>query len=529
MDTVESLFERFEQLNEVGSALSRERNIQRLLESILVAAKTITRADGGTLYLLTPDKKHLRFAIVRTQSLGISLGGTTGQPITDKFPDLPLCHADGAPNNNLVAAYAANTGQTVNIPDAYAAEGFDFTGTRRFDQSTGYRSRSFLTVPLQNHEADLIGVLQLLNCTDPVTGQVCAFSPAEQRLAESLASQAAVAVTNRQLLQQLEKLFESFIRLINGAIDEKSPYTGGHCERVPELTMMLAEAVNETTDGPLADVKFNEKDFYELRIAALLHDCGKITTPVHVVDKATKLETIFDRIHLVDTRFSVLRQQAETAMWRSVATGQQSQADAQEAFEAHCVQLQHERAFLRMANVGGERMRDEDIERVKAVASAHRYTDLDGASQPLLNDNEIYNLSIRAGTLTAEECEVINYHIVATIKMLEQLDWPKELRNVPEYAGGHHERMDGKGYPKGLKRDEMSWQARMMGITDIFEALTANDRPYKKAMTVSQSLKIMDNFKANGHIDPVLYEVFLSKQVYKRYAQRFLAQEQIDV
>jgi HD-GYP domain-containing protein (c-di-GMP phosphodiesterase class II) len=529
MDTVESLFQRFEKLNEVGAALSRERNIHRLLESILLAAKAITRADGGTLYLLTPDKQYLRFEIVRTDSLGIALGGTTGQSITGKFPDLPLSLPDGSPNNNLVAAYAANTGLTVNIPDAYAAEGFDFSGTHRFDRGTGYRSRSFLTVPMKNHEGDLIGVLQLLNATDPATGQVTEFSAADQRLAESLASQAAVALSNRQLLQQLEDLFESFVKLINVAIDEKSPYTGGHCERVPELTMMLADAVNDIDEGPLAQVKLTEKDFYELRIAALLHDCGKITTPVHVVDKATKLETIFDRIKLVDTRFDLLHQQAEAAMWRAVATGQQTQAEAQAAFDGYCARLQQDRAFLRVANVGGERMRDDDIERVKTMAAAHRWTDLDGASHPLLNDEEVYNLTIRAGTLTAEEREVINHHIVATINMLEQLPWPKELRNVPEYAGGHHERMDGKGYPKGLKRDEMSWQARMMGIADIFEALTANDRPYKKAMNLSQALKIMDNFKANGHIDPDLYEVFLAKQVHKRYAERFLAPEQIDL
>jgi GAF domain/HD domain len=321
MNDVAALFQRFEQLNEIGAALSSERDLNRLLEKILLAAKAITQADGGTLYRLTPDKTALRFEIVRTDSLGISLGGTTGQPLSGKFPDLALHLPSGEPNNHMVAAYAANTGRTVNIVDAYMAEGFDFSGTRRFDQSTGYRSQSFLTVPMKNHEGELIGVLQLLNAQLPQEQGVGPFTEADQRLAESLASQAAIALTNRQLIGQLEDLFESFIKLINLAIDEKSPYTAGHCQRVPELTMMLAEAVNDTTEGPLAEVKLTDKDFYELRIAALLHDCGKVTTPVHVVDKGTKLQTIHDRIHVVDVRFEVVKRDAEIRCWKAIAEG----------------------------------------------------------------------------------------------------------------------------------------------------------------------------------------------------------------
>ena len=229
--------------------LSAERDIDRLLESILLAAKTITRADGGTLYLLTEEDgtKRLKFEIMRTESLNIAMGGTTGTPIP--FYPIHLYSKDGKPNNQMVAAFAALTGQTVNIADAYTAEGFDFNGTRNFDKKTGYRSKSFLTVPMKNHENEIIGVLQLINSQDPASGEVVAFSDADQRLAESLASQAAIALTNRQLINQLEALFESFIAMINTAIDEKSPYTGGHCQRVPELTMMLAEAVNETKAG----------------------------------------------------------------------------------------------------------------------------------------------------------------------------------------------------------------------------------------------------------------------------------------
>ncbi|HQN47660.1 MAG TPA: GAF domain-containing protein, partial [Rugosibacter sp.] len=322
MESVEDFFQGLEQLNIIGAALSKERDTTRLLENILIAAKKITRADGGTLYRMTEDQSALRFEIVRTDSLALAMGGTAGQVID--FPDIPLRNATGEPNRSMVAAYAALHEETVNIADAYQTVGiaadFDFSGTREFDKRTGYRSQSFLTVPMKNHEGEIIGVLQLINALDPLTQQVTVFSAADQRLAESLASQAAIALTNRQLIDQLEKLFESFISLINLAIDEKSPYTGGHCQRVPALTMMLAEAVDATTEGPLAAFRMDDQDRYELKIAGLLHDCGKVTTPVHVVDKATKLQTIFDRIHLIDTRFEVLKRDAEiTALRQQLA------------------------------------------------------------------------------------------------------------------------------------------------------------------------------------------------------------------
>ncbi|MGB8598890.1 MAG: GAF domain-containing protein, partial [Burkholderiales bacterium] len=296
-------------LHEVGIALSTERDLARLLETILEAAKNLTHADGGTLYRVI-DGKYLKFEIVRTDSLAISMGGTTGLPIP--FPAVPLYDAAGKPNLSTVAAYSCLKGKTVNIADAYTEAGFDFSGTRQFDSRTNYRSKSFLTVPMRNHENDIIGVLQLINAQD-ASGNTESFSTENTRLVESLASQAAVAITNRLLIEQLETLFVSLVNLINTAIDEKSPYTSGHCERVPELTMMLAEAADKTSDGPLKDFRMNERDRYELMIAGLLHDCGKITTPVHVVDKSTKLQTIYDRIELIDTRFEVLKRDAEIA------------------------------------------------------------------------------------------------------------------------------------------------------------------------------------------------------------------------
>jgi HD-GYP domain-containing protein (c-di-GMP phosphodiesterase class II) len=372
---------------------------------------------------------------------------------------------------------------------------------------------------MRNHEHETIGVLQLINAHDPRSGEIAAFSASDQRLAESLASQAAIALTNRMLINQLEQLFESFINLINSAIDEKSPYTGGHCQRVPQLTMMLAEAVNETREGPLSDFSMNEKDRYELKIAGLLHDCGKVTTPVHVVDKATKLETIYDRIHLIDTRFEVLRRDLELLFLKKEI----SEAQVRERVR----QLDEDQKFLRACNIGGERMKDEDVARVQRIG-AYRWRDSAGHEADFLTADEVKNLTIRAGTLTDDERKVINHHIVATIKMLEALPWPKHLTKVPEYAGGHHERMDGKGYPKGLTREQMSVQARCMGIADIFEALTAKDRPYKKGKTLSESLEILGRMKQNGHVDPDLFDVFVGKKVYRRYAEMFLDKEQID-
>ncbi|HUV99923.1 MAG TPA: GAF domain-containing protein, partial [Gallionella sp.] len=344
MNSSDNLLDRLKDLNEIGIALSKQRDLDTLLETILVAAMRITRADAGTLYLHELELQVLRFEILRNNKLNFSMGGTSGEPIP--YYPVQLYDRAGNPNHAMVVSHSALSGETVNIPDAYAADGYDFSGTKQFDAKTGYRSQSFLTVPMRNHENEVIGVLQLINALEEQSGAIIPFSRDDQQLLESLASQAAIALTNRHLIDQLERLFESFIQLINTAIDDKSPYTGGHCERVPELTMMLAEAVNRTTRGPLKNFVMTDKDRHELKIAGLLHDCGKITTPVHVVDKATKLHTLFDRIHLLDTRFEVLKRDAEIAMLREVAA---AGADAQrieaarQACAARTMQLDQDR------------------------------------------------------------------------------------------------------------------------------------------------------------------------------------------
>ncbi|MDX8386580.1 MAG: HD domain-containing phosphohydrolase [Gallionella sp.] len=528
MHSTDNPLARLQELNEIGIALSQQRDLNSLLETILDAAKRITHADAGTLYLHEMEQRVLRFEILRNDKLNISMGGSSGVPIT--FYPIQLFDGEGHPNHAMVVSHAALSGETVNIPDAYETDGYDFSGTKNFDTKTGYRSQSFLTVPMRNHENEVIGVLQLINAQDQKSGAIIPFSRDDQQLLESLASQAAIALTNRHLIDQLENLFEALIQMINTAIDEKSPYTGGHCERVPVLTMMLADAVTRTQVGPLSDFTMTEKDRHELKIAGLLHDCGKITTPVHVVDKSTKLHTLFDRIGLLDTRFEVLKRDAEITMLREIAASESDVGRTEKAHQNYAdriAQLDDDREFLRLCNIGGETMSEEAQQRVCQIAK-YSWRDTNGKVCDFLSADEMENLNIRAGTLNAAERQIINHHIDVTITMLESLPWPRHLRNVAEYAGGHHERMDGKGYPRGLTRDQMSVQARVMGIADIFEALTAKDRPYKKGKTLTESLTILGKFKLGGHIDPDLFDIFINEKVYLDYAKKFLSPDQID-
>ena len=531
---IHSLEKQVGNLANIGLALSKEKNMSKLLEMILIEAKRIANSDGGTLYMMTNDNR-LRFEIMMTDSLSFHMGGTSGKDIP--FYPVKLYDEKGKPNKSMIAAYVGLTGETVNISDAYKAKGFDFSGTKMFDEKTGYHSQSFLTVPLKNHEDEIIGVLQLLNAQSQNSKKIISFASDVQEMVEALASQAAVAITNKNLIKDLEALFESFIKLIASAIDAKSPYTGGHCARVPEITMLLAKAVQDTIDGPFADISFTDKEMYELKIAAWLHDCGKVATPEFVVDKSTKLETIYDRVNEVETRFAALKRdeqikslKRELKVERDASLSKDEKLNKIKILKSEYSKkirvLKSDIEFIKESNIGGEFMSGDKKDRVHAISN-YRWKPNE-RMENFLSEDEVYNLTIPRGTLTAEERKVINDHIVVTINMLEELPYPKHLKNVPEFAGGHHEKLDGTGYPKGLIKDEMSVQARIMAIADIFEALTAKDRPYKKGKTLSQAMRILGFMKNDAHIDVDLFDIFVKDKIYLKYAEEHLDSDQID-
>ncbi|ALO47340.1 HD family phosphohydrolase [Pseudohongiella spirulinae] len=526
MKSDQSLLNLVKRLNTIGIALSAERNIDELLHQILRGARELTGADGGTLYRLDAERTHLTFALVQNEALAISLGGPDA-PIPDRFSPIPLRLPDGTPNMRMVAACAVLEGKTVNIANAYNEPGFDFSGTRQFDTLNNYRSTSFLTVPMRNHEGDIIAAIQLINKIDD-KGNTTHFSEQDQDLAESLASQGAIALTNAELIQDLHNLFDSFTRVIANAIDAKSAQTGAHCRRVPDLTMMIAKAADGAAFPGIEDFVMTESDYYELSTAAWLHDCGKIVTPHHVVEKSTKLELITDGINIIAERIEIIaRDWILVRLSRKLRRGEQLTEEDLVISADEQQQLQQMLTFLKTSNTGGEFMSDEEVAKIRETGQMS-YTDIRGVRRPLLTDEEIAFLSIRKGTLSEAERQIMQDHMVHTINMLEQLPFPRHLRNVPEYAGGHHERMDGKGYPKGLRREQMSVPARMMGIADVFEALTAPERSYKKPMPLSQALSILMRMVEQNHLDPDLFALFIDKQVYLDYARAYLSQQQID-
>ena len=517
---IKNLENRIHRLNEIGMALSTESDSNKLFEMILEEARNITNADGRTLYSKNKEG-NLKFEILRNDTMNTIMGGSSNKEIP--FDPVKLWVDDSTPNQSNVSAYVALTGETVNIKDAYQEAGFDFSGTKSYDEKTGYHSKSFLTVPLKNHENEIIGVMQLINARDE-DNEVVPFDKDMQEQIESLASQGAVALTNKKLVGELKTLFEAFIQLIATAIDKKSEYTGGHCSRVPVITMMLADAVAKTTSGKYKDFSMTEEERYELYIAAWLHDCGKVATPPHVVDKGTKLETIFDRIELVKTRMEILKRDVEIDFLKRKLNGSLPEFD--EKYTKAIKEIDENIKFIEACNIGGEFMKSELQDKIVAISKQKLF--LNNKEVNILTDNEVRNLNITKGTLLPEERDIINDHISITIDMLEELPYPKNLKNIPEFAGGHHEKMDGTGYPKGLKADQMSPQAKIMAIADIYEALTAADRPYKDGKKLSQAMRIMGFMKNDYHIDEDLFEIFVNSGVYKKYAEDHVASNQID-
>jgi len=506
-----------EELSAILTALSSEKSVDRLLALILSQAKKVTGADGGTLYWYNASNDSLEFKVVRTDSLGIEMGGEKS-PIS--WEPLPLHTEDGVANEHMVAAVCALEDRIVNIEDVYAQKRFDFSGTKRFDEETGYRSRSMLVIPLKNHEDDLIGVLQLINKIDS-EGNIVAFDKDDEVLVRALSSEAAAVLTKQKLIEDLESLLESFLHSINVAIENKSPYTAGHIEKMVKITEMITDAIDADRTR-FVSKKYDEESRKEILLAALMHDVGKIGTPEYVVDKATKLQTIYDRIEAVKLKAEIRKKEAYIAYL-------ESEERSEKAYRAYCETLKRiddDIAFLMRANEGSEYFDEESVMRVKEIA--HAQIEIGGRSVNWLSEDEVENLSVRKGTLTSEEREIINKHAQVSLEMLKPLPFPKKYARVPQIAGAHHEQLNGKGYPLGLKEEEISFEARILAIADIFEALTASDRPYKKAKRLSEAMTILFRMALENHIDKEIVLFIYESGLYRCIASEIMPPELID-
>ncbi len=510
--------------------LASQKESARLFEAILDEAQTICQAEGGTLYLLTQKDygPALEFTILKNKKLNLHLGGTSETPIC--FDALPLYISDGTsnnvPNHKNIASFTAITKQLVNIQDAYDNPTFDFSGTHAFDQKSNYHSHSFLSVPLINHANDVIGVLQLVNAIDPISHEPCVFDVHLEPIIKALSTYAAIALENQILLQDHKNLLDAFVQCIAKAIDAKSPHTSAHCQRVPVITELLAQATCHDTKY-FPSFSLDADGWYELRVASWLHDCGKLSTPDSILDKSTKLHSLRDGIESINAHFELIKQQEYcTYLEHCLAYGKDT--NTEQIYQNKITQLNDDQTFINRANKGTELFSDQDKLRVQRISTL-TWKDSSGNQHPLLSPADVSNLCISRGTLNDTERNKINDHMRVTIEMLNSLPFPKHLKKVPEYAGGHHEKMDGTGFPKQLTREQMSVPARIMAIADIFEALTSQDRPYKKPMQISQALSILQSMRDKQHIDHELYQVFLKERVWEQYAQQHLHKDQLDI
>ncbi|MEN8211540.1 MAG: HD domain-containing phosphohydrolase, partial [Thermodesulfobacteriota bacterium] len=565
-----------------GISLSAERDMTRLLEMIFLAAKDLSQADGGVLYLREQDSREdrLEVKIARNDALGININSESG-PKVSGF-SLLLGETKDIADSDHIAVQTLLSKKTLKVDDIAASDYCIDPDTCEYDPVSFCQTESILSTPLKTRQGEIIGVLQLINARDKDSGTIGPFQPGDIKFIEALASQAAIALDNKNLLLAQQNLMDSLIKLIADAIDAKSSYTGGHCSRMPIIASLLVNAANNAQKGPFKDFSLETEDEWkEFKTAAWLHDCGKVTTPEYVVDKATKLETLYNRIHEVRMRFEVLWRDAEIEYWQKTVEGGHDQENLTKDLKAAKEKIKSDFAFVAECNEGDESMSEERIERLKQIAAQTWMRNLDdglGISQyeksqkekssageipvkefiladkpehiisridelnyekelydfnmsvpeHMYNLGELYNLSILKGTLNREERFKIKEHIIQTIIMLKQLPFPRHMARVPEYAGSHHENMIGTGYPRGLTSKNMSVAARIMSIADIFEALTASDRPYKKAKTINESLEIMSSMRNDQHIDPELFDLFLENGVWQKYAQDYLTPSQID-
>ena len=506
-------------LIDIGIALSKEKNINILLEMILNEARIISNSDGGTVYLLSEDDKKLNFEIMQTESLGIKFGGSS-IPVPESIYPVKLYNDDGTKNLNNVSAVCALTGKTINIKNAYNNDEYDFSGVKGFDEKHNYHSKSFLNVPLKNHKDKVIGVLQLLNAQKK--DKIVSFSEELVDLVEALSSQASVALTNQLLINEQKKLFRSFIKLVVDALDNKDPVTGGHCNRVPLISMMIADYINSDVDDMYKDFSFSDDEMDELYVAAWLHDFGKVATPDHIMNKSTKLQGLYDKIDQVKLRFEILKRDIMIDMYEE-KSGKLDQTIISDELD----KVKNDFIFLEKSNLGGEYMSKELQNKVYEIAK-NKIT-IDNELQPILSDKEVDFLTISRGTLSEEDRQIMENHVSLSYELLDKLPYPEHLKQVPFYAGCHHEKLNGEGYPNGYKEEQLPLQARIIAIADVFEGLTAPDRPYKKPYKLSKALKILKFMVNDGEIDPTLFRLLITKKLYLKYAHENLDSEQIDV
>ncbi len=505
-----------DRLREIGIALSAETNLDKIFDMILEEALSYTNADGATIYSVSKDKAFLDFRVVYNRTMNLHMGGTYG-PIT--WPSIPLYQENGTKQLRNMATYVAHTGTAQRIDDVYNQEIFDNSGTRKVDQANNYRSQSMMAFPLKDHEQEVLGVVQLINAMNE-ENQIISFTNEHMAMLNALASFAAISMTNKKLVEGLETLLNQFIHSIAGAIDRKSKYTGGHIERVARLTEAIAEKIQSDDKGHFKDKHFSENEMKEISMSGWMHDLGKIITPAHIMDKATKLETIFDRIELVKTRFDLAEAIIEKDILRT------DDAAEKKKLEKMLIELQSDFEFIDQVNFGGEFMKDEDLLRVEKIFK-FKYTS-DEKHYFLLSENEKNNLCVRRGTLMSEEFTIMRDHALVTSEMLDELTFPKKYRNVPLYASSHHEKLNGKGYPRQLEESNLPLQARIISIADLYEALTASDRPYKKGKTLSETMRIMGFMAKDREIDKDILDLFIDTKLYLDYAEEYLKPEQID-
>lgn len=504
---------KFEEIMKINLAFTSQHDKKKLLEEILTLTRKLTNADAGTLYIKSKDEKNLDFKVVQNSTLKIKLNDIQN---SDNWPSLPIYLDDGTENNKMVAVVCANEKRIINILDVYKTRKYKFDGTKKFDNTTKYRSKSMLVIPLINHENDVIGVLQLINKMK--NNEIITFDKFDEKVISSLSSQAAMALTNMQLLDSLEEFLNAFVSTIAKAIDAKSPYTKDHILKVEKIALLIANAIN-SDETIYKDIKYSDNDYKQIALAAWMHDIGKISMPDYVLDKATKLEKIYDRIDLIEQRFELIKKDKEIEYLKKQIS--------QEEFDKSIEELTNYTTFIKRINLGGEFMDDKDLLKLEKISKLTYKKD--NIETPLISSDEYYNLSIRKGTLTKEEIDIIKNHAQLSLDMISGLPFPKKYKDVLNIACNHHEKLNGTGHPRGLSKENITLEDRIMILSDIFEALTSSSRPYKKAMKLSTVKNILQNMYEKDELDKDLTEFFFNHDVFKQYSNEALNPEQLDL